>query len=820
MLLRDLHQLSATGQRPDGDGGPYHQDKCTYARVIASMNTQFSPQQLLSIRNHIVEVLSHADTVRHVLSILQAGAEKDGPGRRFVRLWLDVLIKLTNAPNRLQCSVQLQLPRTETLSPVARLIYQHPTELERVFFMDKVGKLRRMPVSIPLGPDLSLFLAAYILRFTPAKCTFVFHDAVEKPWPGLSTEFVAFMTGETVRLPLRLFPNQKMLRRIGINALAVKHNFKHEALEDLAHMSRHSVAILLNNYTTWSSVHQQRASTSASASTQYSPCHLLQHVAPEFVAKTWAAFQKRYPLLLQVPDTPLLVNDNTSRALDPGGRTELQAVRYTGARPLCSSCHERVQFVSINEHRCCRLSCYPTPHEWFETMLPAQYALPDIVLLDVLPRRKEHYNRRDLLIRKENVGARYRHITVSPTVRSLHLGLDLSPHGTSMCIMKSGDPPVIWYLTTTATSIRTTSIIPQIREGELHEQLCRLVLAAVGEVSNVHIAYESPLPHSVIHSEDQRTFVESVIAHLQKRLAPTTSFHAFDNRLIKTGWRRNFGTEQIQDHHLWKGNDRTTDVGVYDVCDRIRTYIDQHSGVDDVKHRVAKKAAKLINYILWRGRGLHVLGIPVLPVEWDDTAIETFVPLVSAHPVSDIVDAYMIARHSYLVDLYGCTTPVTVHDPEPEPEPENVDGQSSGDEDDNDNEEKKDVENEGFLLDEWLDTTRSLTLKSIGKKVYYWQIQLTTATWNHYKHYVGTRVIVADNETGVYIGMADRGDDDHAIGTEGFGDDILEDDDPLDLFVFIRRSGEGSYAELARVKREMGRWYKAQSSVLSTNVNQ
>jgi hypothetical protein len=236
---------------------------------------------MLSIRNIIVEVLCHETYIQKILTIIKSFqanprvvTRKNKDDKVFFRLWLDILIKLANAPSRRQCSVMLEVPRhTDNTSTKARLVYPRSGHLERLFYLDKVGKDRRMPVSYPLGPFLTFFMAAYLVYVTPEGSHHVFDNSTTVRWAGKSSVFRDFLSDSKnegpMRLPKWLFKQQKMLRRIGINALGAKFQFDYQTMEDIAIVSRHSINILLSEYAYWSVLYMERRHMMAESTSVY-----------------------------------------------------------------------------------------------------------------------------------------------------------------------------------------------------------------------------------------------------------------------------------------------------------------------------------------------------------------------------------------------------------------------------------------------------------------------------------------------------------------------------------------------------------------------
>ena len=189
------------------------------------------------------------------------------------RLWLDILTKLTNVHNRMQVTTQLRKPSASKVSYklVSKLINRGGRDkdtycLDRLFFMDKVGLnsnvSQKMPIVVPLGSFLSFFYVMYITYVSiPNKRAFVFDDMSSsneiKRWNPYTKHndqdkniFMIFME-EKLGVPEWIINRQHLLRTIGTCALATYHHFNRTILENIAHLSRHSVDELIHSYLPW-----------------------------------------------------------------------------------------------------------------------------------------------------------------------------------------------------------------------------------------------------------------------------------------------------------------------------------------------------------------------------------------------------------------------------------------------------------------------------------------------------------------------------------------------------------------------------------------
>jgi hypothetical protein len=161
------------------------------------------------------------------------------------------------------------------------------------------------------------------------------------------------------------------------------------------------------------------------------------------------------------------------------------------------------------------------------------------------------------------------------------------------------------------------------------------------------VAYETPLPSGPETDEEQRTFAEGLIDALKMAL-PTAVFVSLNNLQVKWTWAKRFGTEPTLSDPM---NRMYSEVQRYIQKNRTR-----RSSVTERNN--AKRAVKLINYIIWQGRQLpNLLRVPLAELTTSPShqtgQIEQSIPPTSDHPVSDIVDSYMLARQLYFTDMYS-----------------------------------------------------------------------------------------------------------------------------------------------------------------------
>ena len=328
-------------------------------------------------------------------------------------------------------------------------------------------------------------------------------------------------------------------------------------------------------------------------------------------------------------------------------------------------------------------------------------------------------------------------------------------------------------------------------------------------VDDLVLAYEAALPQRRNVAQSQRLYLQSCVRHLDdqlSRLGLRFRFEALDNRLVKITWHRTFGTERAL---LLKEERLYAEVQAY-----IKGMTNRPTNTS-TDRTLVQQAHKFANYVVWCARGLPDLLDPdALP----GTATPTAFRLTHRHPVSDLVDAYALARHSYWQNSYRALRERTEEEPETDETYEH-DEKAEHDEKTEHDETKDASENERTHTDRFRPGIATLHLPSVGFVEYY-VVELTEASWQERKHYKD-EVVVQDYDTGVFICQqegTDQGigpgtepgtepDDRHATAQELRDDPRRADlDDPEDFFIFVWRTHTTKAANLNRVRRELRKW--------------
>jgi hypothetical protein len=675
----------------DAEESSYFSDKMVLSDVLWHATDDASlltPTQLLSIRNVIVEVLCHQHTIYTIMDNLHAvGTMSPSNKTHFMksfRLWLSILLTLMNAPTRKQGTSYLQVPRyhTNATIPKARLIYMDShLHLRRIFLLDKVGKERTMPVSVPMDTFLSFFLSAYITHLTPRDAVYVFGGGGLRRWSARAEYFVAYLTDPEgiVGLPTWIIPDHKIIRRIGINALGVKYQFDRNKMRDVATISRHTVDVLFKEYTYWSSLYRARHidDINKQLSLYYhvpSPAHI-HHSKFSPINKTVDEHMRdRYKnneLELNIPyRTPL---PSPSDLNVGGGGTRRNPKLFIGERPYCTVCNHRAEFIEKTEQhfvlRCtpgcntgrCWYACERKSFRIDHTLLPCNenpHGRPKQIV-------RKSTIKKVPIVDKYNLVAMYGSIVTTIPRDTVFIGLDLSPNANAICVMTD----LTHYKIHCHTKVVTTQLYlesPFLVHTAIDStvDMATIISRHIGEHKRngkkVYIGYEGSLPKKVTTDDSQRGYIATIIDRLQE-LYPSETFYNLDNLAIKRVWRKVFmDSEEIPDNN-------TADV--YDI---MSTFIDSHQRIVKSKNNVTfrqyvKKTYKLRNFILWRHRNLEPafdIDVPtnvVMPTYNPTSSVQgtsldwfyTAAKQASGHPVSDIIDSYIIARHVLLSTIFS-----------------------------------------------------------------------------------------------------------------------------------------------------------------------
>jgi hypothetical protein len=662
----------------------YLTDKLVFVKTLTSATDHIalSPVQQLAVRNMIVEILdlravTYIGLIRRLYTraktvplALGHSVETIAQMKDF-RFWLDVMIKMTNAPNRIQNSTWLEVPSKHPVSTrtKARLVYTHTGVLDRMFYNDKVGKMGAMPTLVPLGSYLSFFMAAYLLYCTPPGSDYVFDTNKTTHWSIKSTVYLEQLQSphHVTDIPSWLFKTQHGLRSTAIGALCALHRFDTDKLLEIAHISRHTINVLLTDYAYWSKLHKKRYEANDEKKLYYFVPSMTT-IPSDLLKKVYVEMDHVY-----LPPRPFENIDNhvileaTEENYDDEKVQEDEYLFYKGALPLCKICKVRV-LVRHFDKNAIYLECPLVPNHpaYTRNILPRQLTtlydtIHDLngVNLALHPRGSLGPSGRN---KKEVDSAKKRmsRTRVSERVyESVYIGIDMSQNCTAVCLLHpvinngehSMEKTIHYFepVSTVQDKFKTRNRRDYTRyvyDGpkELHRSVVALIQKEVKDNDYCHITYESDLGVDRYHTAKHREFSISMIQYIRSHVDHVGTkvwFHNLMDKYVKVAWQKTFHFEKP--------------LGAFErtYCTHIQQFIDKNRqrrrGHEPNLH--ARQAQKLLNYVVWAGKGLGVLGDTCSTLNMDN--MKNNRECFSDHPFSDIVDSYILARYLFYLDCYS-----------------------------------------------------------------------------------------------------------------------------------------------------------------------
>jgi hypothetical protein len=174
-----------------------------------------------------------------------------------LRNWLELAIRFTNIPCRIQCSRELQMD-DPTSSPYVCKLVLRDAQYCRLIAQDKTAASHQ-PLLIPLGRSLSVYLYFYLTYCRPkTDHTFVFCTRRGAKWSRPSRDLKQYME-HTLGIPVHeVDPTGRFIhgsRSIMMAVFAIGVNFDQQKMHGFARLMRHSSTTNERFYSMW----QQRA---------------------------------------------------------------------------------------------------------------------------------------------------------------------------------------------------------------------------------------------------------------------------------------------------------------------------------------------------------------------------------------------------------------------------------------------------------------------------------------------------------------------------------------------------------------------------------
>ena len=218
------------------------------------------PYALSAIRDRVVNAL-RIDQVEHIdpyiISVINRGEQNVEDMYAFgtrLRNWLELAIRFTNIPCRIQCTQDLRNTTYESYDYVAKLICRSDNQYHRLINMDKTGSTTHQPISIPLGRTLSTYLYYYVTYFRPGDTDYVFVTKNGSKWTKASRDLKTYLNN-VLHIPVdEIDPTGRFIhasRSIMMAAFAIHVDFNTNRMHEFARLMRHSSTTSEHYYSIW-----------------------------------------------------------------------------------------------------------------------------------------------------------------------------------------------------------------------------------------------------------------------------------------------------------------------------------------------------------------------------------------------------------------------------------------------------------------------------------------------------------------------------------------------------------------------------------------
>jgi hypothetical protein len=237
----------------------------TTTRVATTLNILKleDPFALVRIRDTVVNALRKEQIeninpyiLNNILHREDTNADHATFGIR-LRNWLELVIRFTNIPCRIQCTREMQLPSSSTMDYVSKLVLREE-QYCRILNRDK-SSFSHQPLLIPLGRFISTYLHIYITYCRPkVEHSFVFCSGRGAQWTRPSRDLKRYMEDILGISVHDIDPTGRFIhgsRSIMMAVFAVGVHFDQQKMHGFARLMRHSSTTNERFYSMW----QQRA---------------------------------------------------------------------------------------------------------------------------------------------------------------------------------------------------------------------------------------------------------------------------------------------------------------------------------------------------------------------------------------------------------------------------------------------------------------------------------------------------------------------------------------------------------------------------------
>jgi hypothetical protein len=244
------------------------------ASTISSTNNSlhhiYDPHRLVRFSNDIVTLLRkiQSEQIDPYISrffrtddeLSRASQEPLQFGLRHLRYFIELGLRFTNVPCRIECTKQLVMPDYVGSDFVCKLVIS-PKGMSRLINQDKTGKCT-LTVPVPVDPFLTSYLMFYITycRVKPDS-PYVFQSSRGGNWITASRDLKQYLRDQGVNCDV-ICPNGRFIhgsRNIGLAVYTVLSNGNIDKIRNFATLMRHQLINVEHIYSPWMKMYQSQA---------------------------------------------------------------------------------------------------------------------------------------------------------------------------------------------------------------------------------------------------------------------------------------------------------------------------------------------------------------------------------------------------------------------------------------------------------------------------------------------------------------------------------------------------------------------------------
>lgn len=316
------------------------------------------PAAMVDLRNGVIGVLrqQQCDTIDPFIAhVIQYGTTTPEEKVKFglqLRCWIDLCMRFSNIPCRIQATKDMVLPSSGMKNPVAKLVKGDHGGYSRLIAFDKVGNSHQ-PISLPLGSTLSAYLQFYVEHCRHGDSDYVFVTKRGKHWIKASRDIKLYL--EDVGFPVsKIDPTGRFVhasRNISIAAFAHQCGFDVVKTRGFALLCRHSSAIAERYYSIYEGVARANMAVDHFASvmgltdfptaTQVTRPPLAQLSSPPAILRAWAVRDDVAPFQYAVRSVSTQTDERGDErgdmATPAGGNNTLKIIEAGSTLPMCTA---------------------------------------------------------------------------------------------------------------------------------------------------------------------------------------------------------------------------------------------------------------------------------------------------------------------------------------------------------------------------------------------------------------------------------------------------------------------------------------------------